>query len=107
MKSNPKKTHSTVFSQPQMYAPDYGDLTFASVKLEEVKSLHILSVTLDSKLKPKTHLREVVSKAAWSLGIVCCAGKLFDCLQCTGFAQSEVLWPHVDAFCGVSFEFAG
>ena len=44
-------------------APVYGDLTLGGAKLEEVKSLRILGVTLDSQLTFKTHLREVVPKA--------------------------------------------
>ena len=47
--------------------------------LEEVKSLCILGVTLDSMLTFGTHFREVMSKAARTLGILCRAGKLFDC----------------------------
>ena len=34
---------------------------------------------MGSKLSFETHLGEVVSKAAWSMGVVCRAGKLFDC----------------------------
>ena len=37
---------------------------------EEVKSLCILVVTLDSKLTFETHLREVVSRATRSLEVV-------------------------------------
>ena len=48
-------------------------------ELQEGKSPRILGVTLDSKLTFETHLCEVVSKAARSLGVVHCAGKLFDC----------------------------
>ena len=57
----------------------YGDLTLGACDLKEVKSPRILVVTLDSKLTFETHLREVVSKAARSLGVVRGAGKLFDC----------------------------
>ena len=39
-----------------------GDFTLGGVELEEVKSLRILGVTLDSKLTFETYLREAVSK---------------------------------------------
>ena len=60
-------------------APVSGNLTLCSVELEEVKSLRILEVTLDSKLTFKTHLPEVVSKAVKCLGFVRRAELLFDC----------------------------
>ena len=41
--------------------------------------MRILSVTLDSNLTFETPLREVETNAARSLGVVRCAGKLFDC----------------------------
>ena len=60
-------------------APSYGDLTLLGIaELEEAKSLRILRVTLD-KLTFETHLREVVSKVARSLGVVCRARKFSDC----------------------------
>ena len=46
-----------------------------------MKCLCILGVTLDPKLKFETHLCNVVSEAARSLGIVRQAGKLFNCRQ--------------------------
>ena len=52
-------------------ASGYCDVT----ELEELKSLRILGVTLDSKLTFETHLRKVVSKAIRSLGIVRRAGE--------------------------------
>ena len=42
-------------------------LTLGGAELEEVKGLRILEVTIDSKLVFETHLREVVSIAAWVL----------------------------------------
>ena len=54
-------------------------LTLGSAELEEIKSLRILGVTFDTKLKFDTHLREVVSKAARSLAVVRGAGNVFDC----------------------------
>ena len=41
--------------------------------------MRILRVRFDSKLTLETHLREAVSKAARSLGVVRLAGKLFHC----------------------------
>ena len=49
------------------------------MELEEVQSLRILGVTFDSKLTFEIQLREVVSKAARSLGVVRQAGQLFNC----------------------------
>ena len=43
--------------------------------------MRIFGVTYDSKLTFETYVREVVSKAARSLGAVRRAGKLFDCLR--------------------------
>ena len=59
-------------------APGYCDLALGGAELE-VRSLCILGVTLDSKLKFQTYLREVLSKTAGSLRVVHRAGKLFDC----------------------------
>ena len=66
-------------SQSRSIAPRYGDLTLDGAELEERKSLHVLGVTLCSKWSFETHLLEVVSKTAWSLGVVRQAEKLFDC----------------------------
>ena len=52
-------------------APSYGDPTLGGAELEELKSFHILRVTLASMLMFVTHLQEVVSKAAG--GWVSCA----------------------------------
>ena len=49
-KFNPKKTKSTVVSRFQTSTFGYSDLTIGGVELEEVKTLRILRVTLDSKL---------------------------------------------------------
>ena len=58
---NPKNTKPMVVSRSRTYAPGYGDITLGSAELEEVKSLHILGVTLDSKLIFQTHLHEILS----------------------------------------------
>ena len=55
------------------------DLTLGGAVLEKLKTLHILRVPLDSELTFETLLREVVSNAGRSLGVVRHAGKLFDC----------------------------
>ena len=44
-----------------------------------IKSLRVLGVTLDSTLTCKTHLREVVLRAARTLWVVFQVGKLFNC----------------------------
>ena len=49
------------------------------LRLRRSTSLRIHGVTLDSKLTFETNLREVVVKAARSMGVVHRAGKLFDC----------------------------
>ena len=50
MVHNIKKTKSMVISQSRTISPRYGDLTLSGTELEEVKSLRILGVALDSKL---------------------------------------------------------
>ena len=59
---------------PRVRSAGLGDLTLGGAELEEIKDLRILGVTLDSKLRFETHLREVVSKAARSLEAVRRAG---------------------------------
>ena len=54
-------------------------LTIGGAEIEELKTLRILGVTLDSKLTFETNLRKVVSKVAKSLSVVNRARKLFDC----------------------------
>ena len=46
-----------VVSRSQIIANGYGDLTLGGAELEELKSLRILGVTLDSKLPFEIHLR--------------------------------------------------
>ena len=78
MRLNPKKTKPMV-SRSQTIAPGYGNLTLGSAEPEEVKSVRIIGVILDSKLTFETHLRHVMSKEARSLGVMLQAGKLFEC----------------------------
>ena len=61
------KTKFMLVSRSRIIAPGYGDLTLGGTELQEVNSLRILGVTLDSKLTFETHVREVVSKVARSL----------------------------------------
>ena len=70
MRLNSKKTISIVVSRSRIVAPGYGDLSLSCAVLQEVKSLRILRVTLDYTLTFNTHLQEIVSKAARSLGVV-------------------------------------
>ena len=89
-------------------------LPLGDAELEEVKSLHILGVTLDCNLKFETHLQEVASKATKSLGsrassrkviwLSTCAQELF---QCICFVQLEALCHRVSVVGGVSFGFTG
>ena len=46
-------------------------LTLGGAEVEEVKSLRVLDVTFDSKLTFEVYLREVVSKTARNMGVVC------------------------------------
>ena len=71
MEFNPKKTKPMTLSQCRTSVPGYGDFTLRGANLEELKSLRIYGVSLDSKLMFETHFREVVSKTARSLGVVC------------------------------------
>ena len=48
MRLNPKKTKSIVANQSRTNASGYGDLTLGDAKLEEINSLRILGVTLNS-----------------------------------------------------------
>ena len=56
MRLNSKKTKSMVVSRSRNIASGYHDLTLGGAELQELKSLHILGVTLDSKLTFETHL---------------------------------------------------
>ena len=64
-----------VVSLSRTSAPGYGELILGGAELEELKSLRILRVTLDSKLTFETHLREVVLGTARRLGVVRRTGK--------------------------------
>ena len=64
-----------VVSRSQINALGYGDLTLGGSEHEKVNGLRILGVTLNCQLTFEIHLREVVSKAARSLGVVHRAGK--------------------------------
>ena len=66
-------------SRSRTIAPGSCGLTLVDAEVNEVESLRILGVALDSKLTLEMHLQEVVSNAARSLGVVLRAGKLFDC----------------------------
>ena len=79
MRHNLKKTKSMVVSRSRTNASGYDDLTLGGAELEELKSLRNLEVTFEAKLTSETHLYEVVSKAARSLGIVRWERYLFDC----------------------------
>ena len=65
-----------MISRARTNAPGYGDLRLGGAELEEVKSLSILGVTLDSKLKFEAHLCEFVSKTTRSLHNMRRAGTL-------------------------------
>ena len=98
-----------MISRSRINASGYDDLTLGGAEFEKLKSLRILGETLDSKLTFETHMREVMSKAARSLGIVSLAGKLSTCAQelpqCICFVQPGVSCPRVDIVCEVSFAF--
>ena len=96
MRLNPCKTKSMVVSRSQTIAPDYFDYTLGGEELEEVKSLRILRVTIDSKLTFETHLREVVSKAARRLGVVYRTGKLFDCMRVLKSCFNAYVLPNLE-----------
>ena len=65
-----QKIKSMVVSRLRNIAFHYGDLVLGGDWLEKLVSLRILGVPLDSKLTFETHLREVASKVARSLGFV-------------------------------------
>ena len=68
-----------VVSRSRTYASGFGDLILGGAEHGEVKSLRILGKTFYSKLTLETHLCEVVSKAARSLGVVFRTEKSFNC----------------------------
>ena len=49
MRLNPKKAKSKLIIWSGTIAPGYGDLTLGGADLEELKSLHYLGLTYDSK----------------------------------------------------------
>ena len=113
MKLNPNKTKSMV-RRSRTIAPNYSNHTLRGAELKELKSLRILRVALDSKLRLETHLREVVSKASRNRGVERRAGKLFTCPRVLkSFFNAYILSsleycnPRVNAVWGVSFAFAG
>ena len=83
------------------YAPGYVDLTHGGEELDDVKSLRILVVTFNSKLTFETHLREVVSKAAMSLGFVRRTGKLFDCPRVLKSCFKAYILPYLEYYASV------
>ena len=76
--------------------------------------MHILGAAFDSTLTLETHLRKVVSKTTMNLGVVCHAGKLFDCSSvlksCFNdyiLSSFEYCATRVDVVGRVSIGFAG
>ena len=108
LRLNLKNTKSMGVSRSRTDAPGYGILTLGGTELEEVKSLRILGVTLDSKLTFEAHLREVVLKAARSvehksyLIVLVCPRAVSMHMSCPSWS----IEPCVDIVCGISFEFA-
>ena len=78
MRLNLKKTKSMMMSGSPTYVAGYSGLNLGGAKLEEVRSLRIVGVTLDSKLIFETHLHEVASKTATIVCVMRRAGELFD-----------------------------
>ena len=79
MRLNPKKAKSMVVTRSRTIVSGRCNLTLDSAELEDLQSLRILGVTVDSKFTFETHMWEVVSKAARILGVVPREGKLFEC----------------------------
>ena len=52
------KTKFMVVGRSRIIAPAYGNLSLGGAVLEEIKSLRILGVTLDSKLTFESHCRK-------------------------------------------------
>ena len=102
LRLNPKKTKSMVVSRSRTIAPCYGNLTLDGAELEELTSLHIPGVTLDSKLTFETHLREVVSMAGRCLGLLRPAGKFCDCSRVPKSCFNVYVLPSLEycASCG-------
>ena len=75
------------------YVSVYGGLTHGSAELEEVTSLRTLRATFDSKFTFETHFREVVSKAARSLGVVLSARSSFICPRVLHVVSMNMFCP--------------
>ena len=107
LRLNLKNAKSMGVSRSRTDAPGYGILTLGGTELEEVKSLRILGVTLDSKLTFEAHLRQVVLNAARSvkhksyLIVLVCPRAVSIHMSCPSWS----IEPCVDIVCGISFEF--
>ena len=111
MRLNPKKTMFMAVSRSQPIAPSYDELALGGAELEELKSLRIVGVALDSKLTFETLLRGVVSRQSgvWKS---CTKQARYLIVHVSSrnvsmhmFVQFEILCPLVDVVCGNSFCF--
>ena len=69
MRLNPKKQNPWLAGLgPLLFV--YSDITLGGAELEELETLRILGVTLDSKLTFESQLRKVESKATRNLGVM-------------------------------------
>ena len=113
MKLSSKKTKSMVVSRSLTNALSYCDLTFGGAELEELNSLRILRVILDSKLTFETYL---VKLFQWQPGVwVSCAKEaryliIHVCSRAVSmhmFCSAWSIVPRADVVYGVSFGVAG
>ena len=110
MKLNPEKMKSMAVSWYRTNAFGYGDLSLGGAELEEVKSLHILGVTINCESTFMTHLREVVPKAARSLDVVRLYLIVYVCSRAVSMRMFCLAWnimPRVDFVCRDSFGLPG
>ena len=77
MKLNPSKTKTLIIGRSRTVQPEHGELILDGTVLSVSESLVILGVRFDSKLTFEAHVRDVVSTASRSVGIMRRANRIF------------------------------
>ena len=90
-----------VVSRSRTSAPGYDNLALGGAEMEKLKSLRNLGATLDSKLTCKTHLWEVVSKAAWNMRAVWPSRKVIWLSTCAEELFQWLCFVQLGALCSV------
>ena len=77
MMLNLSKTKAMLMSRSRTQHPPHPDISIGNIVLENVNELHILGMTLDTKLTFEKHIRSVVSSAAQKIGILRLAWSIY------------------------------